>query len=178
MSVVALCVLTTSLSAGADDTAGTERQAVVLASPGSLENLASDPARLNEEDAVSVPVSRMLMAMARLMRPRGATLDQTIAAIVRHNPEVFPNGNLKDVVITRPLKTPTVAQVKSEPPGSLVQLVNELNAAAGLPVDVVVAAMKPEAGADASAQAAPDSGKTAAGDTPPVQPERKTSRPA
>jgi len=122
---VLFALLSVAVTANAEEEES-DRQPVLLVSPGSLENLAEAAAPTAEQAETSVPVSRMLLATARLVSPEDATLDQTVAAIVRLNPEVFVDGDLERVTLPASLVTPTPEQVRSESATSLVELVAEL----------------------------------------------------
>ena len=130
---VLLALLFVAVTANAEEEAETEtdRQPVMLVSPGSLENLAEDAASTPGQDETSVPVSRMLLATARLVSPEDATLDQAVAAIVRLNPELFVDGDLERVTLPASLVKPTPEQVRSESTTSLLELVAELEERAG-----------------------------------------------
>ncbi|MDX1345682.1 MAG: FimV/HubP family polar landmark protein [Sedimenticolaceae bacterium] len=130
---VLLALLSVAVTAWAEEEAGTEtdRQPVMLVSPGSLEGLAEEAASTSGQDETSVPVSRMLLATARLVSPEDATLDQAVAAIVRLNPEVFVDGDLERVTLPASLAKPTPEQVRRESTASLAELVAELEERAG-----------------------------------------------
>jgi FimV-like protein len=147
------------------------RQPVMLVSPGSLENLAEAAAPTSGQDETSVPVSRMLLATARLVSPEDATLDQAVAAIVRLNPEVFVDGDLERVTLPASLVKPTPEQVRNESTTSLVELVAELEKqSAGQDSGDSSGGRTPSAGAgqeaaSASEQVTPDTGSAPALET-------------
>ena len=125
---VLFALLPVTVSAEAEEETG--RQPVMLVSPGSLENLAEAAAPVSGESETSIPVSRMLLATARLVSPEDATLDQAVAAIVRLNPEIFVDGDLERVTLPASLVKPTPEQVRRESTTSLLGLVAELEAQA------------------------------------------------
>ena len=126
---VLLALLTVAVTARAEEEA--DRQPVLLVSPGSLENLAEEAASTPDREETSVPVSRMLLATARLVAPEDATLDQAVAAIVRLNPGVFTDGDLERATLPPSFARPTPEQVRRESTASLAELVAELEERAG-----------------------------------------------
>ena len=113
------------------ETGGDAKQPVMLVSPGSLEELAGEALSDPGQGETTVPVSRMLLAMARLVAPEDATLDQAIAAIVRLNPEVFVDGDLERATIPDSIKKPGPEQVRAETPESLDELLASLQGGSG-----------------------------------------------
>ncbi|MEJ2316600.1 MAG: FimV/HubP family polar landmark protein [Gammaproteobacteria bacterium] len=146
------------------------RQPVMLVSPGSLENLAEAAAPTSGQGETSVPVSRMLLATARLVSPEDATLDQAVAAIVRLNPDVFVDGDLERVTLPASLVKPTPDQVRSESTTSLVELVAELEEQAGgqAPGDSSGSRMS-SASADQEAASAAEQGPPDTGNAPALE---------
>jgi len=147
----ALAVLLVLLSVAVTVKAEEEdaRQPVMLVSPGSLEDLAEAAAPTSDQGETSVPVSRMLLATARLVAPEDASLDQAVAAIVRLNPGIFVDGDLERVTLPASLVTPTPEQVRRESTESLVELVAELQEQAG-------SQTSSDASGDSMAPAGPD----------------------
>lgn len=104
---------------------------VMLVSPGSLEELAGEAPANPGQGETTVPVSRMLLAMARLVAPEDATLDQAVAAIVRLNPDIFVDGDLERASIPDSIRKPSPEQVRSETAESLDELLTSLQAKSG-----------------------------------------------
>lgn len=104
---------------------------VMLVSPGSLEELAGEAPANPGQGETTVPVSRMLLAMARLVAPEDATLDQAVAAIVRLNPDIFVDGDLERASIPDSIRKPGPEQVRAETAESLDELLTALQAKSG-----------------------------------------------
>ncbi|MEN8213955.1 MAG: hypothetical protein ABFR19_06295 [Pseudomonadota bacterium] len=112
--------------------------------PSADDSATEEPPPVVEDDKITVPVSEAVQAAAELMRPAGALLDQVVAAMVRLNPEVFKDGDLRHVTFSAPLNIPSSEKILTENPAGLPGLLVELDR---------VAEASPAAGSDVGSDA-------------------------
>lgn len=137
-----------------------------LASPyrGTVAPAPAQGARRASADSVYVAPGATLNSVAAQVRPQGATLDQTMAALLRNNPSAFIAGDPNRIKAAVTLKVPPAARIRAVTPSEARNLL--------APASAMAASLAPSGGAQASSEPAPVTG-TKQAVVPPATPPIK-----
>ncbi|WP_024302198.1 FimV/HubP family polar landmark protein [Pseudogulbenkiania sp. MAI-1] len=124
-----------------------------LASPyrGSVAPEAAPLARRSPADSIYVAPGVTLNSLAAQVRPQGATLDQTMAALLKNNPSAFIAGDPNRIKAAVTLKVPAAARIRAIAPSEARAMLNPASAIAASAVPPAAQASPEQAPAPAVA---------------------------